>query len=164
MPHPDSRMLSVRVRICWCRPLLRPTPCAAASTPHELHARSGTRATPSRCRVVASAGEPVQLRSGNSSAASAPCHLWPPLSLRSRARIRSVVPSAGKHHADAEPPHPWHRQHGYKRAPLPLGRTVPHQPSSSSKRRRLPCFPSPFMPSPSAASSSLHLASFESHG
>jgi hypothetical protein len=46
-----------------------------------------------------------------------------------------------KRHADAKPSRPWHRKRGYKGLPLPLARTAHRQPSTSSKRLLLPCFP-----------------------
>jgi hypothetical protein len=64
-----------------------------------------------------------------------------PPSLRSPAWLCSAAPSAGKCHADTEPSHPWHHERRYKRTPLPLARTAPRQPSSSSKHCLLPYFP-----------------------
>jgi hypothetical protein len=66
-------------------------------------------------------------------------------------------------------PMPSHPIHGtvsteIKGLPLPLAHTAPRQPSSSSKRRLLPYFSSPFTPSPLASPSSLHCASFAGHG
>jgi hypothetical protein len=43
--------------------------------------------------------------------------MHPPPSLHSRAWLRSAAPSTGKRHTNTEPSHPWHREHGYKRAP-----------------------------------------------
>jgi hypothetical protein len=143
------------VRIRWRRLPLCPTPHSAASAQSNtsgksaaLHALHAQLALPLLATLLA--GTPALLRA----------RTRPPPSLRLCARLRSAAPSIGMRHADAEPSHPWHREHGYKRAPLSLARTTPCQPSSSIKSGLLPCFSSPFAPSPLIAHSSLFLASF----
>jgi hypothetical protein len=100
-------------RVCmrWRCPPLRPMPRAATSAQSStsgksatLHALHAQLALPLLTTLLA--GTPALLCA----------HMRPPPSLCSCARLRSAAPSAGKRHTDAEPSHPWHREHGYKRA------------------------------------------------
>jgi hypothetical protein len=144
--HPITHFALPRVRMRWRRPPLCLTPRSSASAQSNTSGKSA--ALPLLATLLA--GTPALLRA----------RPRPPPSLCLCARLCSAAPSAGKRHADAEPSHLWHREHGYKRSPLSLARTTPCQPSSSSKTRLLPYFSSPFAPSPLIAHSTLFLASF----
>jgi hypothetical protein len=117
LPSPQQASIAAcpnalpRVCMGWRCPPLRPTPRAATSAQSST---SGKSATLHALHAQLALPLLTTLLAGTPALQCA--HMRPPPSLCSRARLRSAAPSAGKRHTDAEPSHPWHREHGYKRA------------------------------------------------